>query len=313
MKPLSQLVLPVVFASALVAQKVPLPDGDRVVQAFDVADLAKLVGVEAASPAAPVARVADFLRAFSGAQLGGDCDLQALGDRHVVALAAPVQLAAIERLVGTLRQDATRQFALNANIYRLPEAVFERLLRPTLVAVDDKPGTARVAVIDAKAAATLLEALQDEQVDRIEAPRVLAQTLQRARLSTGDEIAYVRDFDLDVTQAALVADPIVDVVWDGLRIEATMASVADGGIGVQLDVLDQQVDRPIHTVKTTLPGAPKTEVPLVVQVPVIRGFRGSQVAVVPDGGAAVMAARRNGGSWLVVMSTVREVRVAKPR
>jgi hypothetical protein len=298
----------------LAAQKMPLPDGSqRVVALVDVGDLLGERAGEGGGGAAPAAllrRLAGFVRAFAAPPLADGTDLQPLGDRHLAVLGAPEQAAAVEKFVASARKARDRQCFLDFKLVEVPEAFFTKELsgKLTVVAGAGEPAKApRVAVLATdEDVAALLGAIRAEQGATIlQAPKIVAGALQNATIQVGNNIAYVRDFEIEVAEAAFIADPVVDTIWDGVQIEAICGPLADGTIGVQFEVLAQKVERPLPQFETTLPG---TTQKVAIQVPRASGCKGSQTVALRDGATAVMAARKNSGTWLVTLLTVSGVK-----
>ena len=51
------------------------------------------------------------------------------------------------------------------------------------------------------------------------APRLTIYNNQRANLTLTNQVAYVKDYDVEVAQTAFIADPLVDIVQDGLVLD----------------------------------------------------------------------------------------------
>lgn len=313
MKPIAASLL---LLAPLAAQKVPLPDGSqRIVAVLDVGDLllrppegegAEVVAARLARAASSLPRIAEFVRAFAEPPLGDAVDLQALGAQFLVALGPPERVAAVEKVLAHARATKANDYYLDLRMLSVTGAVFGKEL---VAAVAALPGAAadapRVAILDRDAVAKLCKAVAaDPACGVVQAPQIVSPSLCHATLAVGKQIAYVRDFTVEVAEAAFVADPIVDTVWHGQRIEAICAELPDGTVGVVMEALDQHVEQPIREIKTKLPGSTQE---VTVQVPRTTGCRGRQVAAVPNGATAVMAAKRNDGTWLVTLLTVSKV------
>lgn len=324
------LLAGLLLLSPLVAQKMAVAGGDRVVVVLDVADLlperrdnpvAESVPDRAAGTHSNLQRLADFVRVFADPPLVAGDDLQPLGDHHLVVLAGPERAAAVETLLAHARQTKAKQFLLDVRICTVPEALFvqhfEKVLPPLAATATELAGTSaadpklpRVTVLSAEAFQPIFAALakvvhgKGPGLDILQAPLVLVGTLQNATLAVGDEIAYVRDFDVHVADGAAVTTPIVEKLWHGTRVEAVCSELRDGSVGVQMEVLEQAVEKPIRTIQATVPGSPLV---CMVQVPRMTGCRGSQVAMLAQGATAVMAARKSDGNWLVTLMTANAV------
>jgi hypothetical protein len=323
MNPIPLGLAAVWLVAASSAQKIALTDGtERVVAVLDVGALLPEQRGVALPPPAPagrfarteptsLARLADFVRAFAVPLAGPGADLQPLGERHLVAMGSPVQVAAAERLVAHVGKQLDAEFQIDVRLCNVPAAAFALHAAPLLAkaaAPDADPAVANPsAVIDADTAHRLLRALRTGGADIIQFPQIVSPSLRSARLMVGEQLSYVRDFEIEVTDGTFVADPIVDVVFDGHDVEVMCAETSPGLLGVQMRLVDQAVEQPIPTVRTTVPGSTRE---VSVQVPRIHGCRGSQTAEMSNGATAIMAARKNDGSWLVTLLTPRKIRSA---
>jgi hypothetical protein len=313
-------LLVALLSAALTSQHLPLPGGDQQVAVFDVGflvatpatDAAPTAGRDVAARQDGLHRFVATLRTFGAAgAFGADApaDLQPLGDRHVVALGSAAQVAACERFFAASRAAGRVLFQLDVRICQVTAAHFDRTLANVMTPLDARPGATAdahlVAVLAPATTATVQQALVgDPDTTTLQAPRLVVQNLHHAAMSSGEPIAYVRDFELETVAGAQIANPIVDSVWHGQEIEATCAALDDGTVLVQMAMLDQTVERPLAEFATTVPG---TRHACTVQVPRITGTRASQTARLACGGTAVTAARRADGTWLVTLTTVHRV------
>ncbi|MGK0220448.1 MAG: tetratricopeptide (TPR) repeat protein, partial [Planctomycetota bacterium] len=60
---------------------------------------------------------------------------------------------------------------------------------------------------------------KSERIELVTAPRIQVHNNSRANLSVLNQVAYVKDFDVEIAQAASIADPIVDVIQDGVILD----------------------------------------------------------------------------------------------
>ena len=66
----------------------------------------------------------------------------------------------------------------------------------------------------------ILRAVQKyERVNTVTAPKLVVTNTQRANITVINHVAYVKDFDVEIAQAAVIADPIVDVVKEGVILD----------------------------------------------------------------------------------------------
>ena len=119
--------------------------------------------------------------------------------------------------------------------------------------------------------------------------------LFRSHLSVINQTAYVQDFKITVKDGATIADPVVDVVWDGVMTRVLACFEPDQTIGVSCDAQWQELVRPIPTFTTSL----GIGTPISIQLPRTNGVRLRNVAHVRDGDLLVLAAQRVNGDYLV--------------
>lgn len=100
----------------------------------------------------------------------------------------------------------------------------------------------------------ILRAVQkSERIELVSAPRILVSNSGRANLSVLNQVTYVKDFDVEIAQAASIADPIVDVVQDGVILDVRPVVSADRRfITLELRPTIATLRRPIREAITTL-------------------------------------------------------------
>jgi hypothetical protein len=130
------------------------------------------------------------------------------------------------------------------------------------------------------------------------APRLSVHPLQRANMSVGEQMGYVRDFHIEATKRGPIADPVIDTVFDGTRVDVIVGCLDKGRLAVCCDVSMHTVAKPIPSFSTT-PVAGSA--PVTIQLPRVTSIRLQQKSVVPDGGGLVLATRKADGNWLCVV------------
>lgn len=101
---------------------------------------------------------------------------------------------------------------------------------------------------------TILRATQKfERVNMVTAPSLMVSNTQRANLQVTTQVAYVKDFDVEIAQAAVIADPIVEVVREGVVLDVRPIVSNDRRfITLELRPTVATLVRPIRTFSTTL-------------------------------------------------------------
>jgi hypothetical protein len=118
----------------------------------------------------------------------------------------------------------------------------------------DAKADEKVERIDADAARRLLAtAKSGKNADVIAAPRVLTTAGERALITITDSVSYIKDFNLEIAEGAVLMDPVVDVVNEGISIGVTPFLDAKGE-QVMLDFSFEwtAAARPIPTVEAKI-------------------------------------------------------------
>lgn len=136
----------------------------------------------------------------------------------------------------------------------------------------------------------LVQRLLAAEAERIQAPRILLNpSSRRGTVSVGDQIAYIRDFDVehDPRTRTTVADPVIDVVFDGLLLDVRITPLEADTLGASVELKLSRVTRPIPTREIEL--APNAS-PVTLQEPDVRTTSVRTRVRMPDGHTAVLLA-----------------------
>lgn len=167
---------------------------------------------------------------------------------------------------------------VSITVYRLPAGSSEDLIQ----------GSSGLTLTpeSLKALAGKLETLKG--ADRMTTPRVLMNVGAPASISTVDQTAYIKDFELtffpDLEKA--IADPVVDVINEGLFIDLRALPIRKGTLLLKADYRSASLRRPIReeTRKLTSGTAEVT-----VQVPELREVKASVEFELKDGASVVLS------------------------
>lgn len=229
-------------------------------------------------PKARLVALADLMREFVEPRLDERDEIQVVGESSIVVLALPAQHAWIQRWL-TAARDAPEQFLeVEVTFYALTPTgyaahlapVLARAPQPTQVRVD--PGVRAQSLLLAPGAETeaFLAALaKTEGVEIVSAPRVLARMRESADVRTGEQVSYIKDFKVERTPTGIIADPVVDTVWDGLGFTIIGTPLSSGHLGLQIEAIAADLQRPIPTFETTL----GVGAPVSIQLPRVRVAR----------------------------------------
>lgn len=120
----------------------------------------------------------------------------------------------------------------------------------------------------------------------VNAPRLTIYNRQRANLSIVNQVSYVKDYDVEVAQTAFIADPLVDVVQDGLTLDVKPTVSYDRKyVQLELQPTVATLLRPIRTFETNLSGL---TTPVIIELPEVITRSAATTVTVPDHGYVVI-------------------------
>lgn len=326
---LARVVALLLLAVPAVAQRFPLKDeSGREAALIDVASLLPQPAEGAAlDPQAMLAAnrdLAAFVREFCEPQLDVLHDVQSIGERWLLVLGLPQQVAFVEQLVAVEKQHPKATVLVECCIYNLPAAVFAAHVEPLLPKVADAKvplladiptigflfqqgdranSTARVAVVGGDEATALHAALREaEGVDLMIAPQVLVAPLQAVTMSAGEELAYRRDWESKVVDGETVWSEVRGTVFDGVRLGATCGLLDNDRIALRFELLVQEVVRPMPEFATTL-GVDRK---VTIELPHTVATSTKQSLVLKGGASAIVVGDKGNGVFCV--TTVKAVR-----
>lgn len=151
--------------------------------------------------------------------------------------------------------------------------------------------TAAVAFLDDLQIQAILTAVEKRQdVQELNGQNLTVLNNERGHVAIINQTAYVRDFDVEVAQAAFIADPRIDVIQDGIVLDVK-PTVSHDRRHITLDMQPTVAEliRPIPTFSTSLAGATQ---PVTVQLPqlIVRSF--ATTVTVPDGSSVLIGGLR---------------------
>ncbi|MCZ6597930.1 MAG: hypothetical protein O7B99_09850 [Planctomycetota bacterium] len=127
---------------------------------------------------------------------------------------------------------------------------------------------------------------KSERVELVTAPRLLVFNTARANLTVLNQVAYVQDYDVEIAQAASIADPIIAIVEDGVILDVRPVVSADRRfITLELRPTVAELVRPIRTITTSLGN---TGNPVTIQLPELNISRARTSVPMPDGGTVLL-------------------------
>ncbi len=148
----------------------------------------------------------------------------------------------------------------------------------------------QLAFIDNPEVNAILRAVRKrERATLLTAPRITVHNTQRAHVSILNEVSYIRDFEVSTATGVAVADPIVDVIRDGIVLDVRPTISADRRyVTLELRPTLAVLLRPIPTFTTSL----GVGTPVAIQTPQLTLQRIRTTVTVPDGGSFVIGGLR---------------------
>ncbi len=130
---------------------------------------------------------------------------------------------------------------------------------------------------------------KQERSEQIEAPRLLVYNNTRASMHFLRNISYIRDFEVEIAQAAAVANPTIGTVHDGVALDVRPVVDSDlKFITMELRPTVMTLQLPIPTFTTTL-GVGQ---PISIQLPEVTLQRIRTTVTMPDGGTMMLGGMR---------------------
>jgi type II secretory pathway component GspD/PulD (secretin) len=127
--------------------------------------------------------------------------------------------------------------------------------------------------------------------NQLAAPRLTIYNNQRANLTIVNQVAYLKDYDVEVAQTAFIADPLIDIIQDGLVLDVRPTVSFDRKyVTLEVRPTVATLQRPIRTFVTPLSGLTTA---VIVELPEIEYKSAETTVKVPDNGYVVIAGLKN--------------------
>ncbi|MEE9391136.1 MAG: hypothetical protein V3W41_01385 [Planctomycetota bacterium] len=174
----------------------------------------------------------------------------------------------------------------DTNVRARTENLFDEVLGDPNT-LDNSGGLSfQFAYLDDVQLEAILRAVQKyERINSVTAPRLLVYNTQRANLTVLNEVSYIKDFDVEIAQASVIADPIVDKIREGVVLDVRPIVSHDRRfITLELRPTVATLVRPIRRFTTNLAvGSAVT-----IQLPELRKQQVNTTVVMPDGGTLLL-------------------------
>ena len=282
----------------LPAQRVAMPDG-RVLQMFDLRQTQHGGDTNLAPmPRDANARAVSILRHFIEPSLRQGDDIQAIGPHWIAVIADAERIASVDRIFEAAKQHRDDLLTIEIRMLDVKPDTFRSKLQKSLAKVARQGGDSWEAVIAKDKAEAFWKTSEAAADALLAAPKLCVQPLQLAQVSVVNQVSYVKDFTVQRSKDAVIADPVIATTWDGHKSEVCATFLPDGRIGLSCSVHVQELHRPIDEIKTTVfPGT----APVTIQLPRTSGVRLANVAEFTPGSLVVLASQRTDGNYLVAI------------
>lgn len=219
-----------------------LPTGSSRLMMFDVRDLLTRGRDEEAGPSLDQATqaLAGLIRGLAEPPIKDDQTVKCLNGTLIVSGSGGQQ----DWIAGFLRQNRDRS-----------SEMIDTEVRCLRVPADAKgldlgEGTKTIPAHELEA---WIERAKTQGADVLTAPRLSTWPLQAGVISILNQLAYVKAYEVYERvepSGARIVDPIVETVQEGLVIEMCGGLLEGGNVGLQLQIMKTDVERPIATLQT---------------------------------------------------------------
>ncbi|MBL8841597.1 MAG: hypothetical protein JNL90_08730 [Planctomycetes bacterium] len=143
---------------------------------------------------------------------------------------------------------------------------------------------------DTIAEAILRAVTKTTQSEVVHAPNLTVFNGQRAHINVLNHISYVQDFEAEIAQGAVIADPIVKVLRDGPTLDVRPVVSSDKRF-VTMEVRPTLLDlvEPIATFRTSLAVGNEVE----LQLPILKIQRLRTTVTIPDGATLMLGGMKS--------------------
>lgn len=125
----------------------------------------------------------------------------------------------------------------------------------------------------------------------VDAPSLTVYNGQQASLNVTNFVTYVKDFDVEIAQNAVIADPIIEVLAEGVVLDVKPVVSSDRRfITMQLKPTVTTLQRPLATFTTTL----GIGTAVTIEMPELTIQRARTTVTMPDGATLIL------GGWKLV-------------
>lgn len=148
----------------------------------------------------------------------------------------------------------------------------------------------QMAYVDEVELQAILRAVRKRQRSTmVTAPRLTVFNTQRANVSILNQIAYVRDYDVEIATNATIADPEIGTINDGVVLDVRPIISADRKyITLELQPTAAVAQQPFESIDTQLASSAFQAGTVTIQLPRIQMTRIKTTVTIPDGGTLLL-------------------------
>jgi type II secretory pathway component GspD/PulD (secretin) len=224
------------------------------------------------------ASIAEQIREFGFAGLES---VQTTDAGAIVVRATRDAMTAIESLLDDLRAE-------QAPLVQITTRFIEVLDRAALSPAFDTEG---VSLLDEDDVVALVHVVEESvHATTLQAPRLVCRNGDRANISVGASVSYVKAFEIRTQEdGSSVADPVVEKLFEGQMLDLTPTLSADHlYLTLDLDIAVSDVADPIPVREVMTAGSVKVE----IQQPQFRETRLKTTVTLPPEGSALLCVGR---------------------
>ncbi|MEK7866050.1 MAG: hypothetical protein AAB434_05160 [Planctomycetota bacterium] len=148
------------------------------------------------------------------------------------------------------------------------------------------------AIVDDITAEAIIRAVhKDERSKVLTAPKVTVYNTQRANVFVARQIAYVKDYDIEIAQQAVIADPIPATLQDGITLDVRPTVSADRRyVTIELRPTVARLQRDIEDsfIDVDVTGGNGAGILVRIETPDMQIERARTTVTIPDGGTILV-------------------------
>lgn len=228
---------------------------------------------------------------------------EAIGITSRGSMSAVLRAEQHEWLVSFLTTQRTFQgfISVEAKLFSVP--------RGRLKALGIESSSAALAANEREAFLVRLQ--EDPKTQLVNAPALSTHPNQRANVSVINQVAYVKDYTIEIVEPNRqeIADPQIAVINEGIVLDVRATPMAGEELGLDLQLSNSKLVRPIRTKKVRLSTANAAEVE--IGLPEVNTVRIKTTVRLAAGASIVLSTPGHDDTDLVMVVTAKRVEAAE--